>query len=61
MFTAITVGTSIYLKCLTIIILLSAFCADMPQFPSIMTDVIMFILKDLVQLAILFHHRFNPP
>ena len=42
-FTAATICTSIYLQRLRITILLFFFCADMSQFPSIMTDIIKFI------------------
>ena len=54
MFTAAAVCTSIYLKGLGITLLLLCFCADMMQLPSVMADVKMFILKDLVCHAVIF-------
>ena len=49
-FTAAAVCAPVYFHCLGVAILLFALCPDMPQFPSVMADVIMLIFKDSVRL-----------
>ena len=48
MLTSTAVCTAVYLYCLSIAVLFFAFCPDMAQFPPVMTDIIVLILKDSV-------------
>lgn len=48
MLTAATVFTSIYLEGLGIAVLYSAFCSNMVQFPTVMADIVMYVLTDPV-------------
>ena len=53
MLTAAAVRTAVYFHCLSIAVLLFAFCPDMAQFPSVMADVIMLILEDSVRHVVI--------
>ena len=51
---ATAVRTAVYFHCLVIAILLFAFRPDMAQFPPVMADVVMLILKDCVCHVVIF-------
>ena len=48
MFTSAAVCTSVYFYSLCVSILFFLFCPDMPQFPPVVTNIVMLILKDLI-------------
>ena len=59
MLTVAAVSAAVYLYRLGVAVLLSAFCPDMPQLPSIMADVIMLIFKDGVRHVVILSDIFS--